>query len=136
MRDPLAERLKKRITDAKEKARLEKNTAEIEERIGERLDDLTRAELASAKQKFREMDQKRNAMYDFNNDGGYYCCLVFPTQAHRDAFLTAARARVAFADGDNCYIDGMHLARRFEIELPPPVERPEGSRLGKLLRRE
>lgn len=124
-RDPMTERLA--ISAAKDKA----GTAPPGSM--EPADVASRAEMREAYASLKAIDAARNSNVEYNNDGEFFTCIVFPSKTHREAFLAATHARSAFDDdNDMQYVDGMALARRLNIELPPVLQRPKRSRLAKL----
>lgn len=80
-------------------------------------------ELAKTRAFFKEADAKRDAAIDFNGDGEFFTCVVFPTKAHRDVFLEAVKA-ISYWDNDPQYIDGMELCKYLKIELPHVPQLP------------
>lgn len=73
-------------------------------------------ELSEMLKGFKGRAKVEDDRFELATDGGFYAVLVFPTTAHRDAFFTAVKCPEA---RDLNFINGMHLAERMKLSLPP-----------------
>jgi hypothetical protein len=73
------------------------------------------ATLGAVSNAFRERARAEAARFEAATDSEYWCALVFETRAQKEAFLAALGW---LARGDK-YLDGVALAKRNGIPLPP-----------------
>ncbi len=79
-------------------------------------DGRTAAEAASTEEltEFQVASRRVEQSMTLENDGEYYACVTFPSEAHRDAFFGHFGVAV-----DRWMVDGVALAAAASVVLPP-----------------
>lgn len=66
---------------------------------------------------FRKRMNREQARKDYTSDAEFFCVVIFQSKEQRDAFVESIGG--ANIDDDNQYVDGMELAKRWNIDIPP-----------------
>jgi hypothetical protein len=75
------------------------------------------AELTALQRGFRERREKQRLRQQQINDTTYWCSLTFQSRAQRNAFLAALGLDRMLEDDQ--HLDGVAVAKKLGIELPP-----------------
>lgn len=74
---------------------------------------------------FKARASNEEDRFELATDGAFYACLVFPSTQIRDAFFDAVKCPEA---KDFNFINGVHLAERMGVTLPPTPKMGTGGR--------
>ena len=65
---------------------------------------------------FRKRMNREQQRIEYTNDAEFFCVVVFQSKGQRDAFVEAIGN--VDIDGDNQFLDGIEVAKKFKIEIP------------------
>jgi hypothetical protein len=65
---------------------------------------------------FRKRMNREQQRIEYTNDAEFFCVIVFQSKGQRDAFVEEIGN--VDIDGDNQFLDGIEVAKKFKIEIP------------------
>lgn len=85
------------------------------------VEETAKAELAALSSAYKAEEQKQRSRTERNDDGEFWCTLVFESQAQKDEFLKAVGW---YAHGDK-YLDGRWVAAKMGVNLTHTDWKPQ-----------